>query len=201
MEALASTGRWEEELRGCFRSELEFSARVLQRFAALTNAIATSDLERSSGFGTNEVACLTNTLAGEPLRLPTLTPLENSSFLRVASWEETILLVGQDRELCFGREVDEKYKQAARPSIEFLVSEAKALGLSAKRIFTVVSTVWSYNELRAQGLLWVLEKEYPDIRWGPRREWANRRSEEFMIYTVLYLPPIVITTTQPAVSF
>ena len=136
---------------------LEFpSARVLQRFTALTNASSGFELQEVIRLWHHEATFLTNTLAGEPLRLPAPTPLENSSFLRVVSWEETILLVGQDLELCFGREVDEKYKRAARLSIEFLVPEAKARGLSArdkKRIFTVASTVWSYDKPKAQGLL------------------------------------------------
>jgi hypothetical protein len=81
-------------------------------------------------------------------------------------------------------------------TIDFLVPEARAWGLSAgdkKRIFTVASAVWMHDRLKAEGLLWVLEKEYPYTRQAPGPEWANRYSEEFMIYTVLYPPPIVIT--------
>ena len=185
-----------EELRGSFRSELEEpSAWVLQRVATLTNA--------GSEFGPrlfvrtwyHDVVRLTGTPAGEQLRLPLVTRPENTPFHRAIAWEEANQLVGEAREWSFGRNVGEEYKQIARLSINFLIPEARTEGLSAgdkRRIFTVASSVWAHDRHRAEGLLWVLEKEYPYTRQGAGREWANSCSEEFMVYTILYPPPIVI---------
>jgi hypothetical protein len=82
-------------------------------------------------------------------------------------------------------------------AIHFLFAEARTKGLSAsekKRIFTIASRVGMVRCLKAEALLWVLEKEYPHTRQeiGRPREWANSLSEDFMTYTVLYPPPIVI---------
>jgi hypothetical protein len=158
-----------EELRGCFGSELETpSAWVLQRLAVLTNA--------GSAFGPREavrlwyeyVAQLTRTPAGEPLRLPPVARPENTPFQKAVVWEEANLLVGEARESCFGKDVDEEYKWIARVSIDFLVPGARAWGLSAgdkKRIFTVASAVWMHDRLK---VCCGLEKEE-----APGPEWAN----------------------------
>lgn len=186
-----------EELRGDFISELQDpSAWLLQRFATLTEA--------SSEFGPREtvrlwyehVVYLTYSPARGRLVLPQVTRPKSTPFYTVITWEQAHSLVGEARESCFGRNVDEVYKQAARLSIDFFVPEARTKGLSAgdkKRIFTVASCVWAYDQPRAQGLLWVLDKEYPYTRQKAGREWANDHSEAFMVYTVLYPPPIVAT--------
>jgi len=186
-----------EELRGDFISELQDpSAWLLQRFATLTEA--------SSEFGPREtvrlwyehVVYLTYSPARGRLVLPQVTRPKSTPFYTVITWEQAHSLVGEARESCFGRNVDEVYKQAARLSIDFFVPEARTKGLSAgdkKRIFTVASCVWAYDQPRAQGLLWVLDKEYPYTRQKAEREWANDHSEAFMVYTVLYPPPIVAT--------
>lgn len=87
------------------------------------------------------------------------------------------------------------HKNFARRSIEFLIPDARTRGLSAdnrKRLFTAALSVWTIEPSKAKGLLWVMENEYPHTHEKGGREWANSRSEEFMVYTVLYPPPIVL---------
>ena len=186
-----------EELRGNFNSELKDpSAWVLQRLAALTNA--------SSDFGPREavrlwywdVIYLTGTPTGEPLRLPPVVRPGNTPFHRVLTWEEANQFGGQARESSFWEVVDEGCKRAARLSIDFLITDARTKGLSTgdkKRLYIVASSVWRYDRFRAEGLLWVVKNEYRYTRPGHEREWANEYSEEFMVHTVLYPPPIVLT--------
>jgi len=181
-----------EQLRGSFLSELEVpSAWLIQRVARMTDA--------SGKFGALEVvrnwhgivAEYTVTPAGEPLRLPRVARSANSPFYR--TWEEVNMLGGAARESCFGRGVGEVYKQVARVSIDFLIPGARIDGLSAgdrKRIYTVALNVSAVDQQRAQGLLWVMDREYNHARRNGGREWANSHAEEFMVYTVLYPPPI-----------
>ena len=139
------------------------------------------------------VARLTDTPAGEPLRLPQVTRPGDTPFQR--TWEEAEQLVSQARDLCFSGDVPDCYKNAARTSIEFLVPDARTRGLSAdnrKRLFTAALSIWTVDQAKAKGLLWVMEREYPHTREKGGREWANSRSEEFMVYTVLYPPPIIV---------
>jgi hypothetical protein len=142
------------------------------------------------------VAQWTSTLAGEPLRLPQLPRPGDLPFHKLIGWEEASGLAGEDREFYFGQDVDEAHKQAARMLIEFFSSEARSKGLSTgdkRRLFTVALTVWPLDQSRAKGLLWVMDKEYPHTREGTGREWSNPYSKEFMIYAVLFPPPIVLT--------
>ena len=87
----------------------------------------------------------------------------------------------------------EEDKAAARLSIEFLFPRAMREGLSAldkKRLFTVASKVWTIDPRAAEALLWVLDKVYPETRHEVGRLWPNDESEEFMMYTVLFPPPM-----------
>lgn len=186
-----------EELRGDFISELQDpSAWLLHRFATLTEASGEFGPQETVRLWYEHVVHLTYDPAeGRLLLLPVIRP-ESTPFYTAITWEQADSLVGEARESCFGRNVEEVYKQAARLSIDFLVPDARTKGLSGgdkKRMFTVASSVWAYDPPRAQGLLWVLDKEYPYTRQEAGREWANDHSEAFMVYTVLYPPPIVAT--------
>ena len=186
-----------EELRGDFISELQDpSAWLLHRFATLTEASSEFGPQETVRLWWEQVAYLTYDRAEGRFLLPPVFRPESTPFYTVITWEQAHSLVGEARESCFGRNVEEVYKQAARLSIDFFVPGARTKGLSAgdkKRIFTVASSVWAYDPPRAQGLLWVLDKEYPYTRQEAGREWANDHSEAFMVYTVLYPPPIVAT--------
>jgi hypothetical protein len=186
-----------EELRGSFTSELEDpSAWLLQRFAVLLDPYHEIGPRQAVESWYNYVANVTGTLAGKPLRLPSSTRFPNSPFHRQMGWEEASQLRGSARRLCFGRYVREEYKDAARLSIEFLIPRAARDGLSAldkKRLFTVASKVWTINPCAAEGLLWVLDKEYPETRHEVGRMWPNSQSEEFMMYTVLFPPPMGVS--------
>jgi len=193
-----------EQLHGSFGSELESpSAWVLQKLAVLTGASSDLGPQVVARFWYREVAYLTNTPSGEPLRLPPVTLLKNYPSYEILSSEEARPPVGTDQGSYPREEVDEKYKQVARLSIEFLFPEAKTshlLAIEKERILTVVSTVSGYDRPRALGLLLVLEEEYPDTRLDPlckgmenfMREWADGYLEEFMVYTVFYPPPLLI---------
>ena len=185
-----------EELRGDFESELRNpSPWVLQRIRVLSQATEYGARE-SVKYWFNDVARSTETLAEDPLQLPPIIQYEGSPFQNPITWQEANALNGEDREEFFGWEVEQKYKKAARLSIAFLFPEARSRGLSVGdkgRIFAVVSNVWSHDPQKAKGLLWVMDKEYLVTREGVEREWANSKSKEFMIYTVLFPPPVVLT--------
>lgn len=186
-----------EDLRGSFGVELvDPSAWTLQRFIVLTGANDEVETRQRVGHWYASVAEQTGTPLGEPLRLPPVTRLGNFPFHRLITWKEANLFVGEARESCFGKEVDEEHKLAARLSIEFLVPGVRNNGLSAgdkQRIFAVASTVWTISRSAAEGLLWVMDNEYADTREEVEREWVNPKSEEFMVYTVLFPPPLVPT--------
>ena len=186
-----------EELRGSFASELEDpSAWLLQRFAVLLDQYYDVGPRQAVRSWHNHVANMTRTPAGRRLQLPAPDPLQNSPFHRQMSWEEADQLGNNARRLCFGRDVREEYKEAARLSIEFLIPRAIREGLSAldkKRLFTVASKVWTIDRRAAEGLLWVLDKEYPETRHEVGRLWPNSESEEFMMYTVLFPPPMKVS--------
>ena len=186
-----------EELRGSFTSELEDpSAWLLQRFGALLDPYDETGPREAVQSWYNYVANLTDTLVGKQLRLPALGHFQNSPFHRQMDWEEASQLRGNARQLCFRRNVREEYKDAARLSIEFLVPKAMREGLSGldkKRLFTVASKAWTINPCAAEGLLWVLDKEYPETRHEVGRMWPNSLSEEFMMYTVLFPPPMGVS--------
>ena len=186
-----------EELRGSFTSELEDpSGWLLQRFAVLLDPYCETGPRQAVQSWYNYVANLTGTLVGWPLRLPAPARFQNSPFHRQMDWEEASQLRGSARRLCFRRNVREEYKEAARLSIEFLVPRATREGLSAldkKRLFAVASKVWTINPCAAEGLLWVLDKDYPETRHEVGRMWPNGLSEEFMMYTVLFPPPMEVS--------
>ena len=115
-----------ESLRGCFGSELlDPSAWTLQRITVLTGAgdqLAPREVVRN---WYECIARLTDTPAGEPLRLPRVTRPGDTPFQR--TWEEAERLVGQARDLCFNGDVLDCYKNsAARTSIEFLIPDVLA---------------------------------------------------------------------------
>ena len=185
-----------EELRGDFDSELTNpSSWTLRSIIALTDA---------NEYGArvfvkiwlDHVVQRTGTPAGKPLQLPRVMQHEDSPFQNPITWQEADALDGEDRESFFGWEVEQKYRNDARLSIAFLFPEARSRGLSVgdkSRIFAVASNVWSHDPQRAKGLLWVMDKEYLLTREEVGREWANSKSKEFMIYTVLFPPLIVLT--------
>jgi len=182
-----------EDLRGDFGSELvDPSAWILQRIIRLTEAGSEFAAREVLRHWFNIVALLTGTPTGGPLRLPqVIQPGDH----RPATWEEADLLDGEARESLFGREVNDMYKRGARLSILFLFPDARTKGLSAgdkKRIFTVATNVLAFDKPKAEGLLWVMDKEYTHTREEVGREWANSWSKDFMVYTVLYPPPIVV---------
>lgn len=182
-----------EELRSWFRSELKDpSAWTLQRVKSLIQSNRTFAAREYVRQWLLLVAQSTETPEEAELRLPHMGGPQDLPFHRALTWEEANV-----REFCFEREVEEKQKRAARLTILFLFPEAQTKGLSAgekKRLFTIASRVWTVDQLRAEGLLWVLDKEYPHTREevGRVREWANNMSEDFMAYTALYPPPIVV---------
>lgn len=138
------------------------------------------------------IAAATDTPAGEPLRIPPLPRHGPSPFHRPLTWKEVDALEGEARDLYFGREV-EGYKRMARSWVLFLFPEVGSKGLftgDKEKIFTVASRVWPLDPDRAECLLWALDKEYPETREGVGRGWVGASSEEFMIYTALYPPPI-----------
>jgi len=181
-----------EDLRGNFKSELvDPSAWTLQRMIVLTRASQFEAEEKVRNWR-RSVAEATDTPAGRSLRLPKLR--QYLPFNKPLTWKQAAALDGEDRKLCFGRDAGEDYKRIARLLILFLFPEASTRGLFASDkevIFDVASHVWLLDPPRAEGLLWALDKEYPETRAGPGRQWANAHSKEFMIYTVLYPPPIV----------
>lgn len=185
-----------EDLRGDFGSELvEPSAWILQRIIRLTEAGSEFAAREVLKHWFNIVAILTGTPAGEPLQLPQVIQPGDLPFHRPITWEEVNLLDGEDRKSRFGREVDDMYKRGARLSIMFLFPDARTKGLSTgdkRRIFIVASNVWMYDQLKAEGLLWVMDREYVYTREEGGRKWANSWSKDFMVYTVLYPPPIVV---------
>jgi len=182
-----------EDLRGGFESELlDPSAWTLQRIVVLTRASRLYEAEEKVRNWLRSVADATRTPAGRRLRLPPLR--RYSPFHRILTWEEADALDGEERELCFGRDVGEDCKRIARLLILFLFPEVSSRGLFAcdkEMIFDVASQVWLLDPPRAEGLLWALDNEYPKTREGLGRRRANPNSKEFMIYAVLYPPPIV----------
>ena len=141
----------------------------------------------------------TCTPMGEPLRLRGPSS-DDSPFHPAMTWEMVETLVGKDRDLVFNRDVDEASKRLARLSILFLFMEASTFGLSAddkKRIYNLAVDVWSYDREKAKGLAWVLEYEYPGTREGSVLVYpdddAEDKAKDFMIYSVVYPPPIFIT--------
>ena len=184
-----------EELREDFKSELKDpSGWTLQRIADITQGERLYAAKEVVRLWLLHVAKLTKTPKGKELKLPQARLPPH----KVLSWEEADELVGGAREACFGRDVEERYKRDARLAILFLFPEAATKGLSEgdkKRIFTIALKVWMLHPSRAEGLLWVMDKEYPDTRTevGQVREWANSMSEDFMTYTALYPPPIIVT--------
>ena len=188
-----------EELRGDFKSELKDpSLWTLQRIADITQGERLYAAKEVVRLWLLLVAGLTKTPKGAELQLPQARLPEGLPPHKVLSWEDADELVGEAREACFGRDVEERYKRDARLAILFLFPEAATKGLSEgdkKRIFTIALKVWMLHPSRAEGLLWVMDKEYPDTRTevGQVREWANSMSEDFMTYTALYPPPIIVT--------
>ncbi|KAF9652262.1 hypothetical protein BDM02DRAFT_3109236 [Thelephora ganbajun] len=184
-----------EELRGSFESELrDPSAWTLQRVAVLTDTDGEFAVREIVRLWLSLVVRSTGTLVGEPLRLPHVPRPEELPLHRPMVWDEANQLDSKARELCFGREVNELYEQDARATILFLFPEARTKGLSVldkRRIFAVASNVWMFDQTRAEGLLWVMDREYPHTRQEDGREWANSMSKDFMIYTVLFPPPVV----------
>ena len=190
-----------ENLRQDFETELRNpSAWTLQRIIVLAD---------TSEFGAREsvrlwldhVADLTHTRGEEPLRLPQITQHEDSPFYTPRTWEEANALPSEDRKSCFGRDVEEKHKQTARLLIKFLFPESESSGLSAgdkNIIFTVASNVWPLDPPKAKGLLWVMDQEYNTWDEENEHRWENHESKDFMIFTVLFPPPIVLTP--PAAS-
>ena len=183
-----------EDLREDFKTELlKPSAWTLLRIAVLTRASRQFEAEERVRNWLRSVADATRSPAGRRLRLPPLR--QYLPFHRRLTWAEADALDGEDRELCFGRGVGEDYKRIARLLILFLFPEANSKGLFARdkeKIFNVASHVWLLDPPRAEGLLWALDKEYPKTREGlGHRGWENPYSKEFMIYTVLFPPPIV----------
>jgi hypothetical protein len=192
-----------EELRGDFETELKDpSAWTLQRVMVLSEAGSESAARRIIKLWLDKVSWLTKTPPGDQLQLAPLRPPRPRPFYRVLTWDEADELVGEERERVFGRNVAESQKDLARASIEFLFPEARSEGLSVndkRKIFTVASYVSMHFKPKALGLMWVLDKEYPNIREdtqyvvaGSEPDWANEMSKEFMIYTVLSNPPIMI---------
>lgn len=183
-----------EALREDFESELlDPSAWTLHRMMTLTQAGQFEARVKVENW-LRSVADVTNTPAGRPLLLPSLPRHTVSPFHRLLTWRDADALDGEDRELCFGRDAGEGYKRIARLLIPFFFPEARSKGLFAwdkEMIFTVASHVWLLDRPRAEGLLWALDKEYSATRVGLGRGWANPNSKGFMIYTVLYPPPIV----------
>lgn len=185
-----------EQLRGRFETELEDpSAWTLQRIIVLSEAGSESAARETIKLWLDKVSLFTETPPGDQLQLTALIPPQPLPFCGALTWDEADELVGEERERVFGQNVAEKQKDRARVSIAFLFPEARSKGLSVgdkRRIFTVASYVAMHNLQRALGLLWVLDKEYPDTfeRTRSEREWANDMSKEFMIYTVLLNPPI-----------
>ena len=185
-----------EELRWSFRTELQDpSAWTLRRVMDLIEARSLFAAVEVVRLWLYYVAQSTCTPQGDQLRLPSVERSQNTPLHRALTWEEADGLVGEDRDRCFGREVEERYKRDARLTILFLFPEANTKGLSTgdkRRIFTIASSIWTIHSLRAEGLLWVLDKEYPNTlkEVGYAREWPNPMSKEFMIYTALFPPPI-----------
>jgi len=181
-----------EEIREDFESELlDPSAWTLQRIIVLTQASHMFEVEEKVRNWLRSVADATRTPVGRSLRLPSL-PV--SPFHRPLKREEADELDDEDRESYFGRRVWEDCKRIARLAIRFLFPEAGSRGLFAcdkEMIFNVASQVWLLDPPRAEGLLWVLDDEYRETREGLRRIRPNQHSKKFMIYTVLYPPPIV----------
>ena len=190
-----------EELRGDFETELKDpSAWTLQRIMVLSEAGSESAARKTIKLWLDKVFRLTKTPPGVQLQLAPLIPPRPLPFYRVLTWDEADELVGEERERIFGRNVAESQKVLARVSIAFLFPEARSEGLSVndkRKIFTVASYVSMHFMPKALGLMWVLDKEYPDTREdtqcggaGSEPDWANDMSKEFMIYTVLLNPPI-----------
>ena len=187
-----------EELREGFEAELEDpSAWTLQRIMVLADASQFAARETVKMW-LGDVAKSTDSAAGEPLRLPKMERPRESPFLRLRTWKEADALVGEEREICFGRDVEDADKRIARSTILFLFPQVKSTGLTPndkENIFAVASLVWSFDTVKAKALLWVLENEYSgtDEKGATDRDWANFKTEEFMFYTALFPPPIVLT--------
>jgi hypothetical protein len=184
-----------EQLRCDFSTELQDpSAWTLGRVMVLIEDHSLFAAAKVVKRWLHHVAQSTCTLQGERLRLPSVARSQHDS-LRQALAREANRLVGEDQEQFFGREVEERYKRDARSTILFLFPNASTGGLSTgdkKRISTIASNIWAVDHLRAEGLLWVLNKEYHYTQQEAYyvSEWANYMSEEFMNYTALFPPPI-----------
>ncbi|KAF9781411.1 hypothetical protein BJ322DRAFT_1112110 [Thelephora terrestris] len=183
-----------EELRGDFESELKDpSAWTLQQISTLTEGDRLFKAREVVRLWLLHVAELTQSSVGglqlPRMRFPEVLPedLPNRRFL---SWEEADESFD---EAC----LEERYKRDARLTIQFLFPESETKGLSVgdkRRIYIIASKVWGMHKSKAMGLLWVMDKEYPDTRTvvGREREWPNLMSEDFMTYAALYPPPIVV---------
>lgn len=183
-----------EELRGPFRSELVApGAWTLRRFAVPTHAHCEDESRTTVRLWYEAVAESTHTPAGQPLRLPQVGWPTTSLFTRLITWEEMNKTKDAVRDLWFGREVGGEPKQVARMAINFLVPGARVRGLSEderKRFYNLALRIWTIDPPRAEGLLWVMDKEFHRLPGRGEREWVNQYSEDFMLYTILYPPPI-----------
>ena len=180
-----------EELRWWFRSELEDpSAWTLQRIKSLIQVdrpFAAREVVRN---WQRLVAYRTGTPEGAELRLPSIIQPE-LPFHRTLTWEEV-----EGKNFNPEWEVEDRYKRDARLAIVFLFPEAPTKGLSAQektKLIAIAANIWMVHSLRAEGLFWVLRNDYPHTRKevGQMRKWANQMSEDFMVYTLLYPPPII----------
>ena len=186
-----------EELRGGFEAELEDpSAWTLQRIMVLADASQFAARETVEMWSA-AVAKSTDSAAGEPLRLPKMERPRESPFLRLRTWREADALVGEDREICFGWDVEDADKCMARSTILFLFPQVKSAGLTPgdkENIFVVASLVWSFDAVKAKALLWVLDNEHSVTdEEGDEHYDGCFTSEEFMFYTVLFPPPVVVS--------
>ena len=185
-----------EELREDFETELKNpSAWTLQRIAVLAH-VSRFGARETVRLWLNNVDELTYTCGEESLQLPRIAQPEDLPFHKPRTWEEVDALPHEDRESYFGQDVEESFKQVARLAIAFLFPESLNAGLSVGekgRIFAVASTVWFHDQQKAKGLLWVMANEHPHTRDEEYENgWANSMSKKFMIYTVLFPPPIVM---------
>ena len=187
-----------EELRGCFASELEDpSAWTLQRMNELTQGARLFAAREMVRHWLSIVAQSTKTPLGEKLQLPETRLPRGLPFHKVLTWEEANALVGAAREDCFGHNMGGRYRRDAWLTIRFLFPEAATKGLSErdkKRIYNIALRIWTVDHRRAEALLWALDNEFTDTRAeiGRVREWPNSMSKDFMTYTALYPPPIVM---------
>jgi len=182
-----------EELRGDFLSELaEPSGWTIQRFITLTEAGSRFAAQEMVRLWSISVARWTQTPAGAPLCLPELVRPGPLPFHRPVAWEE----VQYRGPLPDEWKVQEPEKYFGRLVIRFLFPEASTKGLSAvdkERLFVAASSVWTRDPSRAEGLLWVMQHEYPYTREGTGRGYPNHKSNDFMTYTVMFPPPIALT--------